>query len=180
MKKTIIAVAAGLSIAYSAMSFGGQASAQTITSSTNQAAANVINAGEKYLGTPYEYGSSRSDTKTFDCSDFTRQAFLDGAGIKLPGSSRSQANYVKKVGKTTTNWRNLKPGDLMFFTDYKGTKQSAYANMNKSTQRISHVGIYIGNGKVLHTFSNKYGGVTISNIAGTHWEYRFIFGGSAI
>lgn len=180
MKKSLAAVALGLSVAFSAISFGGAASAQTTVSSNTPVAQNVISAGEKYWGTPYEFGASRSSTKTFDCSSFVRRAFLDGAGIQLPGSSRSQAAYVKKIGKTSTDWRSLKPGDLMFFTDYRGTSKSAYAGINKSTARISHVGIYLGNGKVLHTFSNRYGGVTISNIAGTHWEYRFLFGGSAV
>ncbi|TYP79710.1 NlpC/P60 family protein [Paenibacillus methanolicus] len=140
----------------------------------------VINAGMKYMGTPYENGSSRSNTSTFDCSDFVRQAFLDATGVKLPADSRSQATYVKNRSGTTTKWSNLKPGDLMFFMSYKGTSKSAYAGINKSTQRITHVGIYLGNGKVLHTYSKESGGVTISSIAGKHWEYRFVFGGSAI
>jgi cell wall-associated NlpC family hydrolase len=99
---------------------------------------------------------------------------------RLPGDSRSQGAYVKRIGKTTTNWRNLKPGDIIFFMNYRGTSKSSYAGVDKSRQRITHVGIYLGNGKVLHTYSNKAGGVTISNIAGTHWEYRFLFGGSAL
>lgn len=38
----------------------------------------VIEAGKKYMGTPYEFGSNRSNTRTFDCSDFVRQAFWEG------------------------------------------------------------------------------------------------------
>ncbi|MFD2382102.1 C40 family peptidase [Paenibacillus xanthanilyticus] len=143
-------------------------------------AQSVINAGMKYMGTPYENGSSRYNTSTFDCSDFVRQAFLDATGVKLPADSRSQATYVKNKGGTTTNWSSLKPGDLMFFMSYKGTSKSAYAGINKSAQRITHVGIYLGGGKVLHTYSKQSGGVTISKVAGTHWEHRFVFGGSAI
>ncbi|PUA41225.1 hydrolase Nlp/P60 [Paenibacillus elgii] len=139
----------------------------------------VIAAGKKYMGTPYEFGSDRSNTRTFDCSDFTRQAFKEGAGITLPSDSRGQAAYVKSLGGTTTDWHKLKPGDLMFFMDYKGTKASAYPS-DKSNQRISHVGIYLGDGKILHTYSKTSGGVRIDSIAGKHWEYRFAFGGSAL
>jgi cell wall-associated NlpC family hydrolase len=141
---------------------------------------NVINAGKKYLGTPYEFGSSRRNTKTFDCSDFVRQAFIDGAGITLPSNSRTQAAYVKKIGKTSTDWRQLKPGDIMFFMSYKGSSKSDYYGINNSKQRITHNGIYLGNGKILHTYSKKSGGVRIDSIKGKHWEYRFIFGGSAL
>ncbi|MCF6095010.1 C40 family peptidase [Microaerobacter geothermalis] len=141
---------------------------------------NIINAGMKYLGTPYEYGSSRSDTSTFDCSDFVRQAFKDGAGIVLPTNSRTQAAYVKQKGNYTTDWRKLKPGDIMFFMSYRGYKPSDYKGIDPSTQRITHNGIYLGDGKVLHTYSQESGGVRIDTIEGKHWESRFIFGGSAL
>lgn len=140
----------------------------------------IIDAGMKYLGTPYVFGSSRSNTQTFDCSDFVRQAYKDGAGVILPGNSRTQADYVKKIGTTTTNWRDLKPGDIMFFMSYKGSKSNNYSGINKSSQRITHNGIYLGNGKILHTYSEKSGGVRIDTIDGKHWEYRFVFGGSVL
>lgn len=145
----------------------------------SELAQKVISAGMKYLGTPYEFGSSRYDTTTFDCSDFVRQAFLDGAGIKLPADSRQQGAYVQKIGKVTTDWRQLKPGDIMFFMSYKGSKASSYNGIDKSSQRITHDGIYLGDGKVLHTYSKEAGGVKIDTIEGKHWEYRFMFGGSA-
>lgn len=140
----------------------------------------IIEAGKKYLGTPYEFGSSRSNTRTFDCSDFVRQAFEEGAGIKLPTNSRSQAEFVKKSGKVTRNWKELKPGDLMFFMSYKGSRRANYAYLNPAKQRITHVGIYLGDGKMLHTYSNSSGGVRIDKIEGKHWEYRLVFAGSTI
>lgn len=146
---------------------------------TSALAQKVINAGIKYLGTPYEFGSNRYNTNTFDCSDFVRQAYLDGIGLKLPMDSRKQGRYVQDVGDTSTNWRNLKPGDIIFFMSYKGSQKSDYNGINKSNQRITHNGIYLGNGKVLHTYSKKSGGVRIDSIEG-HWEYRFLFGGNPV
>ncbi|UJF31988.1 C40 family peptidase [Paenibacillus hexagrammi] len=163
-------------------SSGGSSNSGSSSSnlSVSEKAQKVIAAGKKYLGTPYEYGSSRSNTSTFDCSDFVRQAFLDGIGLTLPSDSRAQGNYVKANGSTTTDWHNLKPGDLMFFMDYKGTSASAYSGVNKSKATISHVAIYLGDGKILHTYSKDSGGVRIDSIEGRHWEYRFLFGGSAM
>jgi len=68
----------------------------------------------------------------------------------------------------------------MFFMSYKGSKSSSYAGINKAAQRITHNGIYLGNGKIMHTYLEKSGGVRIDSIEGKHWEYRFVFGGSAL
>ncbi|CAG7648960.1 SH3 domain-containing protein [Paenibacillus allorhizosphaerae] len=142
------------------------------------AAKKVIDAGMIYLGVPYEFGSSRNDTSTFDCSDFVRQAYMDGIKQLLPGDSRSQGAYVKSVGKTKNDWRQLQKGDLLFFMSYKGYDASNYANIDKSKETITHVGIYLGDGKILHTYSAASGGVRIDNIAGSQWEHRFLYGGS--
>jgi len=148
--------------------------------STSQQVEKVISAGMKYLGTPYEYGSDRNTTKTFDCSDFVRTAFRDALKLTLPADSRQQGNYVKQKGGVKTSWKQLKRGDLMFFMSYKGTSASSYSGVNKAKATITHVGIYLGNGQILHTYSVASGGVRIDNVAGKHWEYRFLFGGSAI
>jgi len=142
-------------------------------------ARSVIDEGLDYLGTPYEFGSDRGNTRTFDCSDFTRQAFRDGADIKLPSDSRGQAAFVKRIGDTKKRWENLQKGDLMFFMSYRGSDSDDYRDLDRDDRRVTHVGIYMGNGKVLHTFSDD-DGVTVSKIDGTHWEHRFLFGGSAI
>ncbi|WP_128894576.1 C40 family peptidase [Longirhabdus pacifica] len=156
-------------------------SSSSSSTSTSSKVNKVINAGKKYLGTPYEYGSSRSNTRTFDCSDFVKQAFKDGINKTLPSNSRTQANYVKNtLNNNVKNWENLNKGDLMFFMSYRGSSKSNYTGINKSNQRVSHVGIYLGNGKILHTYSKNSGGVRIDSIEGKHWEHRFIFGGSAI
>lgn len=143
----------------------------------SEVAKKVIAAGKKYMGTPYEFGSNRNSVKTFDCSAFVRRAIMDATGQVIPSNSRTQGDFVKKVGKSTTNWKNLQAGDLMFFMSYKGTKASDYSSIKKSSATITHVGIYLGNGQILHTYSKDSGGVRIDSIAGKHWEYRFLFGG---
>lgn len=151
------------------------ASSKPVNSNVQQA---LIDAGLKYLGTPYEYSSSRSNTRTFDCSDFVRQVYLDAVGLDLGrGGATSQYNYLKKSGaKIKTDWRDLEVGDIMIFMPYRGTSADKYEDNRDS---IGHSGIYMGNGKILHTYSKESGGVRINEIKG-HWAYRFIAGGSPL
>ncbi|QQE73182.1 C40 family peptidase [Brevibacillus composti] len=138
----------------------------------------VIAAGKKYLGTPYQYASTRSTKTTMDCSEFTMWAYKEGLGIDMGrGGAKSQANYVKQNGHYTTDMKQLKKGDLVFFMSYRGWKASDYKGVDPSKQSITHVGIYMGDDKLLHTFSKESGGVKITNFSDTHWEYRFIMGG---
>ncbi|MBY9077043.1 C40 family peptidase [Paenibacillus sp. HN-1] len=139
----------------------------------------VIARGMSYLGTPYEYGSSRSDTSTFDCSDFVRQAYLEGANIKLPADSRQQGAWVRSNSTAVTDVSKLKRGDLMFFMSYRGSSASAYAGIDKSAQTITHVAIYLGDGQILHTYSASSGGVRVDQLSAS-WMNRFMFGGSVI
>lgn len=123
----------------------------------------VIQEGLKYLGTPYEFNSSRSSTATFDCSDFVRRTYFDATGTWLPGNSRTQAAYVRENGRVTTNWRNLQRGDLMFFTNSAGT--------------INHVAIYMGNDQILHATSTR--GVHVGTM-NSYWIGCFSFGGNIL
>lgn len=123
----------------------------------------VIKEGMKYIGTPYEYDSDRSSTATMDCSDFTRRTYYDATGKWIPGNSRTQADYVRKYGKVTSKWQNLKRGDLMFFVNSSGT--------------ISHVAIYMGGDKILHSTIDD--GVHIGTM-NNYWINRFSFGGNIL
>lgn len=142
---------------------------------------NVIQFGLLFLGTPYEYASNRDDPSTFDCSDFTRYSYLGALGMDLPMDSRAQSEYVLTYGKRQyTDLGQAQPGDLLFFMDYRGPRPEDYANINPANERISHVGIYIGDGKILHTASKATGGVRIDTLWGKHLQYRFIRGGSVL
>lgn len=162
----------------------GSVQTQTPSSSTSTVSSSVkvekvIASGMKYLGTPYEYGSSRNNDSTFDCSDFVRTAIKNALGLTIPSSSRDQGDYVRDKGPTTTNWKNLKRGDLMFFMSYDGTSASNYRDKDNYDERITHVAIYLGDGKMIHTYSESSGGVRIDSIGSNHWEYRFLYGGSS-
>lgn len=139
----------------------------------------VIAAGMGYLGTPYEFGSSRSNTSTFDCSDFIRQIFINAANLKLPADSRQQGAWVKENSTAVTDISALKRGDLMFFMSYRGNSASAYAGINKSSAKITHVGMYLGDGQILHTYSVSSGGVRVDKLSAS-WMNRFLYGGSVI
>lgn len=77
------------------------------------------------IGDRYVFGAA--GMTTWDCSGLTMRAFA-AAGVSLPHSSRAQFRYGKKISRS-----QLRPGDLVFFK-----------------RPISHVGIYIGNGKMIH------------------------------
>lgn len=79
----------------------------------------------KQIGDRYVFGAA--GLTYWDCSGLTMKAF-GNAGVSLPHSSRAQFKYGKSISRS-----NLKPGDLVFFG-----------------RPISHVGIYLGNGKMVH------------------------------
>ncbi|MCZ8521972.1 C40 family peptidase [Paenibacillus caseinilyticus] len=142
---------------------------------------NVIKAAKSYMGTPYVYGADRTDPSTFDCSSFTRWVFLYALGMDLPWDSRSQAAYVKAFAKRKyTLLGQARRGDLLFFTKFHGTRASDYVRLTPAQKPISHMGIYLGNGKVIHSASKETGGVRIDTIRGKHLEYRLVLGGGIL
>lgn len=169
-------------IAYTGSAGSSDNGSDTVPGSMLTASASiekVIQAGMKYLGTPYEFGSDRNTTTTFDCSDFVRQVFMEGAGIKLPASSQLQGDWIREKGSSISRIGDLKRGDLIFFMSYKGSSASNYAGLDKSKQRITHVAIYLGDNKLLHTYSQASGGVLVGSF-GDSWKNRFLFGGSVL
>lgn len=157
----------------------GSSSASKPTQSASAAIEKVVRTGMKYLGTPYEYGSDRNTTKTFDCSDFIRQIFKEGAGLTLPADSRQQGSWIKENRSPVYSSSKLKRGDLVFFMSYRGSSSSAYSGIDKSKQRITHVALYLGDGKLLHTYSQKAGGVVVTDFTNS-WKNRFMYGGSVL
>ncbi|AJY75511.1 C40 family peptidase [Paenibacillus beijingensis] len=108
----------------------------------------VVSAAKQYLGTPYKFGASTKTTRVFDCSSFTKRVY-GKVGITLPRTSIKQSKVGRYVSKS-----NLRVGDLVFFYS-----------------PIHHVGIYIGGGKIIHTYGKP--GVTISTIKSGWWKKHY-------
>jgi cell wall-associated NlpC family hydrolase len=142
---------------------------------------NVLATAARYFGTPYEYASDRSTDATFDCSDFTRWVYLYSLGMDLPKDSRKQAQYVESFsGRSYRDISQAQRGDILFFIGYHGTDPEDYYGQSKRIEDISHTGIYLGNGKMIHTASQRTGGVRIDPVFGNHLEARFVLGGSVL
>jgi cell wall-associated NlpC family hydrolase len=152
--KTLMGIIISLSIAFSGGILASPQSAHAATVSSSSVADNVIATGEQFLGVRYQFGVKSGRTDAFDCSSFTQYVFRQN-GINLPRSSIQQANVGIVVSKN-----QLKPGDLVF------------SDTNRDGI-INHVSIYMGNGKLLHTYRVGIG-VTISNFAGSTWDRTFI------
>ncbi len=102
-----------------------------------QKANQIIALGMKYLGTPYKFGAQPGETSQFDCSSFIQYIFGKN-GIPLPRNSRQQSKIGVRVPKT-----RIRKGDILIF-------ESERRKHKKGLARIGHVGIYLGNGKMLH------------------------------
>lgn len=95
------------------------------TDAPNSRAAAAVSYAYSKLGSPYVWGATGPNA--FDCSGLTLAAYR-AAGVSLPRTTYSQIDAGRRVARS-----ELRPGDLVFF--YSG---------------ISHVGIYIGNGQMIH------------------------------
>ena len=109
----------------------------------------IANYAKKFVGKSYRMGGSWNGEMPYtatDCSGFTQGVFKH-FGISLPRVARDQATVGKKV-----SFSELQPGDLVFYS----------GNGGKS---VTHVAIYIGNGKIVHAQTPSLGiGITTYNI----------------
>ncbi|MBR5191795.1 MAG: C40 family peptidase [Clostridia bacterium] len=128
----------------------------------------VMELGASLLGTKYVYGATRLHNgkgvfltgfsqSAFDCSSFTQYLFYYGADVLLNLTTRTQVLQ----GSSVKDIKNLKRGDLMFFTN-------AQRYNNVGTERIGHVAIYFGDNYILHTASDY---AVIEPISTTRWKY---------
>jgi cell wall-associated NlpC family hydrolase len=123
-----------------------------------------------YMGADYKYGGATQDG--LDCSGFVMKTY-ERAGMKLPRTSELQFQSGKSVPKD-----ELKYGDLVFFNQYCHSKYyhqtaSILSGFFAKDEQPCHVGIYIGNGRFIHSSSSK-GGVTISNMSSDCWKRSLI------
>jgi cell wall-associated NlpC family hydrolase len=166
-KSTLTALATALLLAASAHAAPGQPGddldkllvekgllsqiGQVRQSVSNKASELVVNA-MGFLGVPYKRGGSTLETG-FDCSGFVRAMFEQSIGLILPRRAEQQAAATQNIEKS-----ELKPGDLVFFNTMRRT--------------FSHVGIYVGDGRFIH--SPKPGAeVRVENMSTSYWANRF-------
>jgi cell wall-associated NlpC family hydrolase len=120
----------------------------------------VIATGMKQLGTPYVFGGSTPGT-AFDCSGFTQYAF-NQHGFNLLHSAAIQSRMGTPVDK-----KDLRKGDLVFLE-------------NTYTSGVSHVGIYLGNNKILQAGTMGTREVKISTLFGTPYYDAHYWGARRI
>jgi murein DD-endopeptidase / murein LD-carboxypeptidase len=107
----------------------------------------------QYLGIRYRFGGD--SPSGFDCSGFVRFMFSKELNVDLPHSSSEMSTMGTKVDRS-----ELRPGDLVFFTNGKN--------------RISHVGIFIGNDTFVHSSLSK--GITRDTLNESYYSKRFATG----
>ena len=123
----------------------------TVSTKANE----VIAYAKTLLGKPYVWGAQGPNS--FDCSGFTYYVFKNKAGITLPRNSAVQSKYGTYVSRS-----NIKAGDLLFF-DTNGSNNGA----------VSHVGLYIGNGQMIHASYSQRKIVTVS-INNSYYQNAFV------
>ncbi len=110
----------------------------------------IIKTAKSYLGTKYHYGGLGK--KGFDCSGFVHHVYLQH-GIPIPRMSHNQYRKGKKI-----TLENARPADLVFFS-IRGN-------------RISHVGIYLGENEFIHSPSRGKE-VQVTSLENSYWKKRF-------
>ncbi|MEO7014424.1 MAG: C40 family peptidase [Dokdonella sp.] len=104
------------------------------------------------VGTPYRYGGNTPESG-FDCSGLVGYVFRDAAGIALPRTSSA----IGDIRARDVPLKRLQSGDLVLFA---------------ASHRISHVGIYVGNGQFVHA-PNSGGTVRLDRLDAPGWKDSF-------
>lgn len=109
----------------------------------------AIALAKKFMGLPYTWGGTSSFG--FDCSGFM-QMLCRRRGYTIPRDAQPQAEWS---GMTAITTEQLQPGDLLYF--------------GSSEKKITHTGMYIGNGEFIHATTHDEPVVQISRLADPHW-----------
>ncbi|SAK80414.1 peptidase P60 [Caballeronia fortuita] len=126
--------------------------AKSFLSGVASKAGDVVVGALNMIGVRYRWGGNTPDSG-LDCSGFVRYVFQDTLGMTLP----RRAEEMSRVGEKVTV-ADLKPGDLVFF--------------NTMRRSFSHVGIYIGDNKFVHSPSTG-STIRVDDMEDGYWEKRF-------
>jgi cell wall-associated NlpC family hydrolase len=126
--------------------------AKSFLSGVASKAGDVVVGALNMIGVRYRWGGNTPDSG-LDCSGFVRYVFQDTLGMTLP----RRAEEMSRVGEKVTV-SDLKPGDLVFF--------------NTMRRSFSHVGIYIGDNKFVHSPSTG-STIRVDDMDDGYWEKRF-------
>ena len=106
--------------------------------------------GKRFLGLPYLWGGTSAFG--YDCSGFVQMLYRR-AGIILPRDAQPQADWS---GVTAVERKDLRPGDLLFF--------------GSSAKKITHTGLYIGNGEFINATTHEHPVVRIDKLGEPFWS----------
>lgn len=123
--------------------------ASGIVSRSATIATSLTRSAMRFIGTPYVFGGTR--TSGFDCSGYVQHVFAM-LGMHLPRTADAQFDAGRHIA------RSIEPGDLVFFHTY--------------APGASHVGIYLGHSKFIHSSSTR--GVAISSLHNAYWAPRYL------
>ncbi|SOE81942.1 Cell wall-associated hydrolase, NlpC family [Caballeronia arationis] len=115
-------------------------------------AGDVVVGALNMIGVRYRWGGDTPDSG-LDCSGFVRYVFQDTLGMTLPRRAEEMSRVGEKVRVS-----ELKPGDLVFF--------------NTMRRSFSHVGIYIGDNKFVHSPSTG-STIRVDDMENAYWEKRY-------
>lgn len=125
---------------------------EQVRQTVSDRASNLVVNAMGFLGVPYRRGGNSAESG-FDCSGFVRAMYEQTVGLLLPRRANEQAAATQTIDKA-----DLQPGDLVFF--------------NTMRRAFSHVGIYVGDGKFIH--SPKPGAeVRVEDMRVSYWQRRF-------
>jgi cell wall-associated NlpC family hydrolase len=125
---------------------------EQVGSTVTDRASDLVVTSMGFLGVPYKRGGTTAESG-FDCSGLVRAIYQNTIGLVLPRRANEQAAATEKIDK-----KDLQPGDLVFFNTMK--------------RAFSHVGIYVGEGKFIH--SPKPGAkVRVEDMGQNYWQRRF-------
>jgi len=127
----------------------------------NQARGRLLAVARGYEGTPYRLGGTTRSG--MDCSGFVYRSFREALGVSLPRTSESMFLWTERILID-----EIQPGDLVFFR-------------TGNTARITHVGIYTGDGRFIHSASaGRVTGVIFSSLDEPYWARTYAGAGRVL